>query len=134
MQTSSFLIRAAWIIAERERTVDLKTITFDAADPPRLAAFWSEATGRAVKDAKPHFALLAPDEHGIQMLFLKVPEGKTIKNRVHLDLASEGAMEAEVERLVRLGARRVRLVEEEGDFGVFTVMQDPEGNEFCVEA
>jgi predicted enzyme related to lactoylglutathione lyase len=43
-------------------------------------------------------------------------------------------MEAEVERLVRLGARRVRLVEEEGDFGVFTVMQDPEGNEFCVEA
>lgn len=66
------------------------------------------------------------------MLFLKVPEGKVVKNRVHLDLTPDTAMDAEVERLIRLGARKVRLVAKCED-DVFTVMQDPEGNEFCVE-
>jgi hypothetical protein len=74
-----------------------------------------------------------PTGSGPRLLFLKVPEGKSAKNRIHLDLQAEGGMEAEVERLVRLGARRLRVVHENpGDF--FTVMQDPEGNEFCVEA
>jgi predicted enzyme related to lactoylglutathione lyase len=115
--------------SEKERTVDLKTITFDAGDPPRLAAFWSEATGRAVKDAKPHFALLAPDEHGIQMLFLKVPEGKAAKNRMHLDFGVPDR-EAEIARLVGLGATRH---DTRNEYNVeWTVMTDPEGNEFCV--
>jgi hypothetical protein len=111
------------------------SMTFDCADPERLARFWAAALGSRLAGVDEAAASVAsPGGLGPRLLFLKVLEGKTIKNRVHLDLASEGAMEAEVERLVRLGARRVRLVEEEGDFGVFTVMQDPEGNEFCVEA
>jgi predicted enzyme related to lactoylglutathione lyase len=111
------------------------SVTFDCADPQRQARFWSAALGSQVADVGEKAASVAiPGGVGPRLLFLKVPEGKRAKNRVHLDLASAGAMESEVERLVRLGARRLRLVEEEGDFGVFTVMQDPEGNEFCVEA
>jgi hypothetical protein len=59
-----------------------------------------------------------------------VPEPKTAKNRVHFDLRG-GDMESEVRRLVTLGASKVELFEKPGD--VFTVMRDPEGNEFCVE-
>jgi hypothetical protein len=111
------------------------SVTFDCADPERLARFWSAALGSAPAEVSEEAASVAsPGGVGPRLLFLKVPEGKAAKNRVHLDLASAGAMDTEVERLVRLGARRLRLVEEEGDFGLFTVMQDPEGNEFCVEA
>ena len=62
-------------------------------------------------------------------LFAKVPEPKTAKNRMHLDVATTD-VEAEVARLLELGATRVRDVDEWGY--VWTVMQDPEGNEFCV--
>jgi hypothetical protein len=65
------------------------------------------------------------------LLFLAVPEGKTVKNRVHLDVRATTTMREEVERLVGLGATVERVVEE--DLGVWTVMRDPEGNEFCVE-
>ena len=57
----------------------LANITFDAADPQRLAAFWSNATGRTVARSEPYFAMLNPDHTGARMLFLKVPEGKTAK-------------------------------------------------------
>ena len=62
-------------------------------------------------------------------LFAKVPEGKSAKNRMHLDLAAADR-EAEVARLVELGATRVTDMDEWGY--QWTVMQDPEGNEFCV--
>lgn len=60
---------------------------------------------------------------------MPVPEGKTVKNRVHLDLTARD-MEAEVERLIGIGARRVEVITEAGL--TWTVMTDPEGNEFCV--
>jgi hypothetical protein len=63
---------------------------------------------------------------------LKVPEGKSVKNRVHLDLTPERTMREEVSRLERFGARVVRVFDDQWD--VFTLMQDPEGNEFCVES
>jgi hypothetical protein len=64
------------------------------------------------------------------MLFLVVPEGKAAKNRVHLDLRPSDSMANEVERVKGLGATELRFVEEGGSF--WTVMLDPEGNEFCV--
>jgi len=64
------------------------------------------------------------------MLFQTVPEGKTVKNRLHLDLSPPSTMQAEVDRLVTAGASALRRVDEEGIF--WTVLADPEGNEFCV--
>ncbi|MER5911135.1 VOC family protein [Streptomyces sp. NPDC001982] len=69
---------------------------------------------------------------GRRLLFQRVPEAKTVKNRLHLDVhAGEGRREAEVERLESLGAQVLRRVKEAG--GEWTVMTDPEGNEFCVQ-
>lgn len=69
---------------------------------------------------------------GSRLLFQRVPEAKTVKNRLHLDVhAGPERREAEVERLVGLGATVLREVAEQG--GVWTVLSDPEGNEFCVQ-
>ncbi|MFI5053796.1 MAG: VOC family protein, partial [Acidimicrobiia bacterium] len=67
---------------------------------------------------------------GWTLLFLIVPEGKVVKNRLHLDLRPAASMDDEVARLVSSGATVVRRVDEGGNF--WTVMQDPEGNELCV--
>ncbi len=108
----------------------LANVTFDCADPPRLAEFWSRALGYTVKDANEFFAALAPpSEGGPTMLFLKVPEPRTVKNRVHLDLMAEDR-EAEVQRLLGLGATRG---ETRTEFGInWTTVHDPEGNELCI--
>ena len=109
--------------------MELANITFDAEDPQRLAGFWSKATGRTVAQSTPHFALLTSEQDSLKMLFLKVPEGKTAKSRMHVDFRSSDR-EAEVARLVSLGATRHDTHRE---FGIeWTVMTDPEGNEFCV--
>ncbi|MFJ9057506.1 MULTISPECIES: VOC family protein [unclassified Streptomyces] len=69
---------------------------------------------------------------GRRLLFQRVPEAKTVKNRLHIDVhAAPGRREAETERLVGLGASVLRLVEEPG--GTWQVLLDPEGNEFCVQ-
>src|SRR5581483_11290284 len=109
--------------------LQLANITFDAADPPRLAAFWAEATGRTVERSEPYFAMLAADASGARMLFLKVPENKTGKNRMHVDFRA-GDRAAEIARLVGLGATEGETHQERGVN--WTVMADPEGNEFCV--
>jgi len=110
----------------------IHSITFDCAEPARLAAFWAAAVGYVVEGADEEGAsVVAPSGAGPRLLFLRVPEGKAVKNRVHLDLQPADSMQAEVERLEKLGASALRLVEEDGSR--FTVMQDLEGNEFCVE-
>ena len=107
----------------------IANVTFDAADPGKLAEFWSAVTGRPIAQAQEFFAMLEPNDQGIQMLFIKVPEGKTAKNRMHVDFHAPDR-EAEVERLVALGATRH---DTNNSFGIeWTVMTDPEGNEFCV--
>lgn len=106
-------------------------ITFDAADPRRLASFWSAATGYTPLEERDDFvALQAPDKRGVRrLLFFAVPEPKVAKNRVHLDLAARDP-DAEIDRLVKLGATRVE--QREGNGTSWTVMADPEGNEFCI--
>lgn len=136
-------------------------VAFDCADTRRQAAFWAEVLGYKLEDPPEGFdsweawadaqgipeehrdsaaAIVDPDGIGPRMYFQKVPEGKTAKNRVHLDVHTvdrdapleqrRTAAHAEAERLVALGATRLEAHEE---FGVYwIVLQDPEGNEFCV--
>ena len=138
-------------------------VTFDAHDPPALAAFWMDALGYVEPPPPEGFdtweawaeamemptdnwddarAIEDPDGSGPRIFIQKVPEAKTAKNRVHLDLAVGGGrgvplderksrIDAEVERLARLGATVQGPVAERDEYWV--VMQDPEGNEFCVD-
>lgn len=112
-------------------TLKVGGITFDAADPEALAKFWSKATGVPVGSASPEFARLTPDDSIGSLFFIKVPEGKTAKNRCHIDFNVESDREAEVERLISLGASKTKTHVMENGF-TWTVLQDPEGNEFCL--
>jgi hypothetical protein len=107
----------------------LGNITFDADNPARLAEFWAAATGRTITDSSDFHAVLTDPDSPVAFLIAKVPEGKTAKNRMHLDFGTEDRA-AEVARLVSLGATE----HETHDLYGFnwTVMRDPEGNEFCV--
>ena len=112
-------------------------LVVDAVQPARLAGFWAAALGWEVAaeesgevDVCPrgyHY----PDPAALPLVFVPVPEAKTGKNRVHLDLAteSEAHQAAEVERLLGLGA--VRADVGQGDVP-WEVMADPEGSELCV--
>lgn len=107
----------------------IKSLTFDCTDVLRLAEFWAAALGSNVdEDAAPEKAYVeAPGWGGPNMWFNAVPEPKTAKNRMHLDLRAPGSLRDEVQRLTEIGAS----VRHEGSHLV--VMVDPEGNEFCVE-
>jgi hypothetical protein len=110
-------------------TID--TLTIDCADPVRVAAVWCAALGYELVETDEESAEIRdPSRAGWPLLFQVVPEGKSVKNRLHLDIRAFGSMAEEVERLKDLGATEQRLVEEGGSF--WTVMLDPEGNEFCV--
>jgi hypothetical protein len=108
-------------------------LAIDCADPAALARFWMTALGYVVdeSDDPDEVQIVPPDGRGLRLLFLKVPEGKQVKNRLHLDVRSTGqdSQAAEVERLIGLGARRVDIGQGEVSW---VVMADPEDNEFCV--
>ena len=140
-------------------------VTFDCSEPEVLATFWREALGYREQPPPPGFvdwqtalaawqvpdaertsrsAILPPEgEPGPRLFFQRVPEGKTAKNRVHLDvrvapgLQGEermAALESESERLVAHGATRVRRVDPDGGLETgFVVLLDPEGNELCLD-
>ncbi|MFC7840423.1 VOC family protein [Streptomyces sp. NPDC057382] len=136
-------------------------VTFDCADPERVARFWCEVLGYVAppppegfttwadyEDSLPPqkrgawFACSDPSGQGPRLYFQRVPEGKVVKNRVHLDvrvgtgLVGEerlSTLQAESERLTALGATQVQvlLADEENESCI--VMQDIEGNEFCLD-
>ena len=136
-------------------------VTFDCAEPERVARFWCEVLGYVVPPPPPGFdtwddfeQTLPPAEHGRafacvdptgagpRLFFQRVPEGKLVKNRLHLDVrvgtglvgdARLAALEAECARLLALGAVRVRLLRADGVNESCLVMQDVEGNEFCLD-
>jgi catechol 2,3-dioxygenase-like lactoylglutathione lyase family enzyme len=147
-----------------ERSSREVQVTFDCADPAGLATFWASALGYRFDDPPQGFdsweaaldawgvpaerrnsasAVHDPDGVGPRLFFQQVPEGKTAKNRVHLDVrAAPGlkgddrmaALEAECERLAAQGASRARRVEPHpGQSLGHIVMLDPEGNEFCLD-
>ncbi|MFF1555793.1 VOC family protein [Rhodococcus erythropolis] len=113
-------------------------VTFDCAEPERVARFWSEVLGYEHKGS----GCIDPSGVGPRLYFQRVPESKVVKNRLHLDvrvgtgLVGEervAALEAECARLVALGAVRVRLLRADGYNESCLVMQDVEGNEFCLD-
>ena len=136
-------------------------VTFDCAEPERVGRFWCEVLGYVVPPPPEGFASwedfvrALPAEHqgsafacedptgvGPRLFFQRVPEGKVVKNRVHLDVrVGSGlvgaerlaALEAECARLLALGATRVRLLTADEFNESCLVMQDVEGNEFCLD-
>ena len=117
--------------------VRIKSITFDCADPYRLAQFWRQLTGFSEDPANgnapgdPEALLLSPDG-SLALLFIAVPEPRHVKNQVHLDLVPlTGRRDEEVGHLLRIGARMV-ADQRRPDGGGWVVLSDPEGNEFCI--
>lgn len=111
-------------------SLTISNIVFDCADPTTLAAFWAAALGYATNTKHPdHTWAYDPGGKRPYLLFNRVPEPKVVKNRVHLDLGTDD-MDGEVERLIQLGARKLRFIDEDGE--QWWIMADPEGNEFCV--
>jgi hypothetical protein len=136
-------------------------VTFDCAEPERVARFWCEVLGYEVAPpprgfatwedfelSRPPerrgsaFACVDPSGVGPRLFFQRVPEGKVVKNRVHLDVrvgtglvGAErlAALEAECTRLLALGASRVQLLLADDDNESCIAMQDIEGNEFCLD-
>jgi Glyoxalase-like domain len=125
-------------------------ITFDCESPNRVADFWCAVLGYVKQDvselplnddpSSPLYrdsfaAALHPAGRwvGPRLFFQRVPEGKTVKNRLHIDVnvGDEATMEAEADRLVGLGARRVQRYEEHDEVWIW--MEDVEGNEFCIQ-
>jgi predicted enzyme related to lactoylglutathione lyase len=106
-----------------------ENLVVDALDPARLARWWAEALGYQITYERPDEVEIrrTPDELP-GLIFVPVPDAKAGKNRLHLDLRPAD-QEAEVERLVNMGARHVDVGQ--GDVG-WVVLADPEGNEFCV--
>jgi hypothetical protein len=135
-------------------------IVLDCADPAALAGFWADALGYVLEPPPPGYdswqdwlvgvgvpeelwnsrsAVVDPDGTGPRLFFQQVPEAKTVKNRVHLDVRTgvrpgaddhRAAVDAEVARLEGRGATIAWFVDT--DLEYHTVMRDPEGNEFCV--
>ncbi|MEV6995971.1 VOC family protein [Streptomyces sp. NPDC093228] len=110
-------------------------LSIDCADAATLASFWSQVLGRPVNDgATAEFAAIAATDAtatGPLLLFHQVPEGKNVKNRLHLDLVNAD-FEAETQRLLGLGATRLNDVDK-GD-ARWRTLADPEGNEFDLVA
>jgi sarcosine oxidase gamma subunit len=107
----------------------IKNVTFDAADALALATFWAAALGTDVDEesTSDRAYVEAAGWGGPNMWFVRVPEPKTAKNRLHFDLRAPGPVAQEVARLEALGATVVQVGDD------LTSMRDPEGNEFCVE-
>jgi hypothetical protein len=129
-------------------------ITVDCRDADLMCSFWCTALGYVVEPPPAGYlswedflrangvtvpppgsigAIVDPDAVGPRILFLRVPEAKSVKNRVHLDLRAgrdDAAKRAKVDDLIAAGATEVRRVDEQGQW--WMVMTDPEGNEFCV--
>ena len=116
-------------------------VTFDCAEPERVARFWCEVLGY-VLPPNTASACIDPTGVGPRLYFQPVPEGKVVKNRVHLcvrvgtGLVGDerlAALEAECARLIPLGATRFRTLLADGVNESCIVMQDIEGNEFCLD-
>src|SRR5690349_4384940 len=110
-------------------TLRFAEICIDARDPQAQAAWWSQVLGwEQHVDKDGDVVLSAPPGAGPDWLFLQVPEGKTVKNRLHLDFTPDD-QDAEVQRVIGLGAQHVDIGQGEQSW---VVLADPEGNEFCI--
>jgi predicted enzyme related to lactoylglutathione lyase len=108
----------------------LWTVVVDAHDPAALARWWASVLDWTIfYEASDEVVITKDDKTFPGIVFVPVPEAKTVKNRLHIDLNPDADRDAEIERLVGLGARKIDIGQ--GDVA-WTVLADPEGNEFCV--
>ncbi|MEU6673713.1 VOC family protein [Streptomyces sp. NPDC046925] len=112
--------------------VSLHHIVIDAHDLPALARFWAEALGWRILSEREREVVIGPEVNApVGICFMPVTDRKAVKNRLHFDLTAPAEeRDAEIERLLALGARRAE-VGQSGEES-WTVLADPEGNEFCV--
>ncbi|WP_222432051.1 VOC family protein [Leekyejoonella antrihumi] len=115
----------------------LLNVTFDCADAAATARFWSGVMRwpctKEEMPGNPYWLVGASDESTPRLVFVEVPETKTVKNRVHLDVVGgDGSQDEEVLRIERLGGQVLDDRRQASPRG-WVVMADPEGNEFCVE-
>ena len=118
--------------------LSLQCITVDAHDPLALAQFWADALGWKIGEGVNDIEVWIERELGDprntgfpDILFLKVPDSKVVKNRLHLDLRPDD-QGAEVARLEKLGAKKIDIGQSTDPDTTWVVMADIEGNEFCV--
>jgi hypothetical protein len=108
----------------------LWTIVVDSSDPGKLGRWWAEALGwKIFYESEEELVITTEDQRFPGLVFVPVPEGKTVKNRLHLDLVPDD-QDVEVERLLGMGAARTDVGQSDDEGWV--VLADPEGNEFCV--
>jgi hypothetical protein len=106
-------------------------MVIDCGDPERLAEFWCGALGYRIFDRDDTGVAISGAATSPNILFLRVPDRKTTKNRIHVDLCpTDRSQQEELDRLINLGARRSHIV----GSGSWIVLEDPEGNEFCLMA
>ena len=115
---------------------NIRHITIDAEDSYTLSKFWEQVTGWSQDPDDPNSPehpenLLQNPDGGVDLLFITVPEKKSVKNRIHLDLGPDTTRDEEVERLLSIGASLV--ADHRKPDGGWAVLADPEGNEFCIE-
>ncbi|WP_433606418.1 VOC family protein [Dactylosporangium sp. CA-139114] len=113
-------------------TSRLAVIVIDAIEPRPVADFWCAVLGWRIVEQEPDIISLAPAAGAMPGIdVVRVPERKSVKNRLHLDLRADGSTQAqEVERVLALGARRADVGQ--GPDVSWVVLEDPEGNEFCI--
>ncbi len=104
----------------------------DARDPGTLARFWGDVLGWEVGQSTDEITWLKPPDPAVPLIaFVPVPEGKSVKNRIHIDVSpADRSRDEEVERVLALGARRADVGQ--GEDVSWVVLADPEGNEFCI--
>jgi predicted enzyme related to lactoylglutathione lyase len=109
-------------------------INVDCADLDRMVGFYTRALGYVPHGSSgtTYRSIVPATGEGPKLVFQKVPEGKVVKNRMHLDLIVGTGIEREAERFIALGATRVSEAPIGGDDCTWIVMQDPEGNELCL--
>jgi predicted enzyme related to lactoylglutathione lyase len=113
-------------------TSRIDTIAIDALDPRPVAEFWAAVLGWRIVEEDDEGITIAPvGEARPRIDVFRVPERKSVKNRLHLDLRADGTTaEEEIARVVALGARPVDIGQPAD--ATWTVLADPEGNEFCI--
>ncbi|MFT2014659.1 VOC family protein [Streptomyces sp. 796.1] len=111
--------------------VSLYQIAVDAHDPKGLATFWAQVLGWQIVYEDAEEVVISVDATTLPgIAFLPVPEAKAGKNRLHFDVTPDGDQQAEVDRIIALGARPADVGQ--GPDVTWRVLADPEGNEFCV--
>jgi len=108
-------------------------LVVDCTDPLRVATFWQQVLGWELEQEadEPEVLLTGPPGSGPELLFVPVPEAKSVKDRLHIDVSPVGTDQAtELQRLLALGATPVDVGQRPED--TWIVLADPEGNEFCL--